>query len=114
MPTADKRAHERYEVELDVDLVRGETNVGARTINLSRGGMLLRAPTDPPLAVGQRVRLTFRVPDLEAPIGCDADVRWRNRVDATEVGVQFTSGLRAKEVWALGRLLERLRNADAD
>ncbi len=110
MPTADKRAYERYEVELEVDLARGETTIGARTVNLSRGGMLMHAAIDPPLAVGQRVHLTFRLPDLATPIGCDADVRWRNRVDPTEVGVQFVTGLRAKEVWALGRLLERLRD----
>ena len=110
--SVEKRAHDRYDVELEVSIVRGGDELDARSINLSRGGLLLHAPMQPALRIGDRVRVSFSVPDLEAPIGCDAAVRWTSRVDPAVVGVQFSSGMRAKEVWALGRLLERLR-ADA-
>lgn len=108
--SVEKRAHDRYDVELDVSVTRDGTELEARSINLSRGGLLLHAPIDPALKIGERIRISFVVPDLDKPLACDGAVRWTSRVDPAVVGVQFASGLRAKEVWALGRLLERLRS----
>jgi hypothetical protein len=109
MPSIEQRAHARYNVDHAVEMGRQDELTAGRTINLSRGGMLVSVPIEPALSVGERVTLSFSVPDLEAPIRCKAEVRWANRVDRTIVGVQFVTGLRAKEAWALGRFLERIR-----
>jgi hypothetical protein len=110
MTAIEQRAHARYSVEHPVEVGRGEARTEGRTINLSRGGLLASIPISPPLKMGERVGVTLRVPDLEAAIVCQAEVRWANRVDETIVGLQFVTGLRAKEAWALGRFLERIRD----
>ncbi len=104
----DKRQTARYLVEQPVDIVRDGTASRGTTINMSLGGLCLRADLSPPARVGDRVRLRFRVPTLEEPIEVDATVRWRNEVDTATIGVQFSTGLRAKQTFALGRYLTSL------
>ena len=69
--------------------------------NLSLGGAY-SCPAS--LGMGERVHVTFRLPTLEDPVATGATVRW-----ATDegVGVQF-DGLRARDVWALGKFFESL------
>lgn len=75
------------------------------TQNISLGGMLANVPLDPALRMGERVHVSFSVPQSADPIEADAEVRWAN---ATSAGLQFVTGLRAKHTWALGKFLEGL------
>lgn len=108
MAGAEHRAHPRFEVDHEVDVTRAGSTASGRMRNLSRSGMLVVTAIDPALRVGERVAVSFRVPDLEAPIGCQAEVRWVSDVDRSVVGLHFVTGMRAKEAWALGRFLDRL------
>jgi len=108
MPPSEKRAITRYQVEIEMRVVSadGQETIG-RTLNLSLGGALVRVPSTPPLRVGDRVRISFSVPEVVTPLSASADVRWTDDLDDTIVGLQWVTGLRAKETWALGRFLEK-------
>ena len=88
------RVEQRLAVEIEID---GAHHTAASR-NVSTGGMFIE--TELALKVGQRFKLTFAVPAQKDPIAAEAEVRW---VEAGGVGVRFI-GLRAKDVWALGRL----------
>lgn len=107
MPPNDKRASTRYQVEIDMHVVAEGREATGRTLNLSLGGSLVLVPATPPLRVGERVQISFRVPELAAPLTASADVRWVGDLDEALVGLQFATGFRAKETWALGRFLEK-------
>lgn len=107
MSPHDKRTSTRHEVELDMQVIRAGQAALARTVNLSLGGALVRVPAELSLKVGERVEISFRLPDLPEPLSARADVRWVGDLDDGLVGLQFASGFRAKETWALGRFLER-------
>lgn len=107
MAASDKRASTRYEVEIEMHVAAEGREAIGRTLNLSLGGTLVHVPVDPPLRVGERVRVSFRVPELATPMAASADVRWVGDLDERLVGLQFSTGFRAKETWALGRFLER-------
>lgn len=103
----EQRASTRYDVEIEMEVARGEVPTHALTINLSIGGALIRVSAEPLLRVGEVVTVSFRLPDLDKPLSARAGVRWVNDVDTSIVGLQFMTGFRAKETWALGRFLER-------
>jgi len=107
MAPHDKRTSTRFQVEIDIQLMHGEQRALGRTVNLSLGGVLLRASTEIPIKVGDRVEVSIRLPDLDRPLVAKADVRWINHHDPELVGIQFVTGFRAKETWALGRFLDR-------
>lgn len=107
MPPSDKRASTRYQVEIDMHVVAEGREATGRTLNLSLGGSLVLVPATPPLRVGERVQISFQVPELAAPLTASADVRWVGDLDEALVGLQFATGFRAKETWALGRFLEK-------
>lgn len=107
MAPHDKRTNTRFPVEIDIQLVHREQQVLGRTVNLSLGGALLRVPAEIPIKVGDRVEASIRLPDLDRPLLAKADVRWINDRDPELVGIQFVTGFRAKETWALGRFLDR-------
>jgi hypothetical protein len=44
---------------------------------------------------------------LHDPIRAEAEIRWIDRSSAASCGVQFMTGLRAREVWAINRLHAR-------
>src|SRR5690606_39730182 len=106
-PAHEKRTSTRYQVEIAMQVTRAGRSWPALTENLSLGGALVRVTTEPPLRVGDRVALAFEIPELDAPLTARADVRWVGRLDQTLIGLQFVTGFRAKETWALGRFLER-------
>jgi hypothetical protein len=110
MVGVEQRAHPRFVVDHAIEIVRDDETVTGRMRNLSRTGTLVATPFEPQLRLGDRVSLSFRVPDLEVPIACKAEVRWVDDVDRSTVGLQFTTGLRAREAWALGKFLDRLRD----
>ena len=108
MPPSEKRASTRYQVEIDMQVVTsdGQETTG-HTLNMSLGGALVRVPLPAPLRVGDRVQISFRVPELPTPLSAFADVRWTDDLDDTIVGLQWVTGLRARETWALGRFLDK-------
>ena len=101
----ERRTSERHDIELSVEIARGESKVTAQTEDLSIGGMRLKMPDDAePFRSGEKVTLTFHLPDLSAPIEVPAEVRWIDRIFGTRAGLQFTKGLRAAHVWAIDRV----------
>ena len=81
--------------------VNGQTHETSIT-NLSLGGAQLDFAER--LALGQRVRLLFHIPERSDAIEVDATVRWSGTND---VGLQF-AGLRPKEVWLLNQYFASL------
>lgn len=71
------------------------------TRNLSLGGVFIEAEERPPY--GSRVKVRFQLPNQEAPIEIGAAVRW---TESGGFGVQF-DGLRARDVWSLGKFLDQ-------
>ena len=100
---SDKRRATRHPVDLPCTL-RDEatrTELATRIVNLSIGGAAVSHARAP---MGQRLHVTFRVPQAAEAIAIGAIVRWSTD---REVGLQF-DGLRPKEVWALSKFFESL------
>jgi hypothetical protein len=97
---APLRAH-RYEVELEVELTVAEQHLHGTTRTISLGGAFIASPMRP--AFNTRVQLEIAVPDRHQPIAVGGVVRWS---DARGFGVQF-DGLRAHDVWVLGKFFEQ-------
>jgi hypothetical protein len=100
----NRRSATRHDVDITATLAVG--GAGAPAVpcvikNLSLGGAQLESQR---LPMGERVFLTFRLPTLEDPVATAAVVRWASE---NGVGVQF-DGLRARDVWALGKYFESL------
>jgi hypothetical protein len=64
----------------------------------------MRIELEGPSEVGEGMKVRFRLRGLVDAIEADAVVRWQDRLDPRVCGIQFTTGLRAKEVWAINRL----------
>lgn len=107
MAPHEKRASTRYTVSIDTEVTRGGDRLSARMTNLSLGGALIELSVEPRVRVGERIEVAFRLPDLDKPLCAKAEIRWLSGGDESAVGVQFVTGFRAKETWALGRFLER-------
>jgi c-di-GMP-binding flagellar brake protein YcgR len=107
MPPSDKRVSTRYQVEIEMQVTCDGRETTARTLNLSLSGALVHVPTRTPLRVGDKILITFHVPELVPAVMAGAVVRWVGDLDDALVGLQFSTGLRAKETWALARFLER-------
>jgi hypothetical protein len=100
----NRRTSTRHEVDIACTLAVGGAGGAAEPCkikNLSLGGAQLESRK---LPMGERVHVTFRLPTLEDPVATAAVVRWCNEQG---VGVQF-DGLRARDVWALGKYFESL------
>jgi hypothetical protein len=96
---SDKRTHARFPIRLPLVLVHGEGQHAAFSGDIGLGGMFVH--TQAPLPFGARIEVRMRLPALETEISVAATIRWQNREG---MGIQF-HGLRAREVWALNRLL---------
>lgn len=105
MAFEDKRRTKRFDVQLALRISRGDEVVTGMTQNLSLGGMLASVDIDPPLQLGDKVQVSFSVPQLADPVEVEAEVRW---TAGAVIGLQFAAGLRAKQTWALGKFLESL------
>lgn len=110
----EKRRSDRYPVSQPAAIRRaeGEAEAIASMSNLSLGGARLRLEVEPALTVGEAVVVSFSIPTLPTPLVAKARVRWRSEVDRHSVGVQFVTGFRARETWALGRYLDTLPRAE--
>lgn len=107
MAFEDKRRTKRFDVQLAVRVRRGDEEVSGMTQNLSLGGMLASVDFEPAVQLGDKVRVSFCVPQLAEPIEVEAEVRW---TAGTGTGFQFAAGLRAKQTWALGKFFDSLAN----
>lgn len=105
----EQRTTPRFAVDITAAVTVDEVPHIGRICNLSRGGALIRVPRGAGLGVGGKVDVSFSLPELDAPLSARAEVRWVSQGDQDTVGVQFVTGFRAKETWALGRMFERLR-----
>lgn len=107
MGAIENRKTERFETVLAIRIDRGGVVVEGTTVNLSLGGTLVRARLEPKPKIGERMSIALSLPTLGEPLRADAEVRWIGVAD--ELGLQFATGFRAKETWALGQWLDRMR-----
>jgi c-di-GMP-binding flagellar brake protein YcgR len=103
---SERRDNQRFDYEVLVQVTRGELSFQCTSEDVSTGGMRLRLEGPPP-RVGERLRVEFKLPLLADPIRAEAEVRWIDRSSSASCGVQFMTGLRAREVWAINRLHAR-------
>ena len=96
---SDKRLHARYPIRLPVVLIYRESEHDGFSGDIGFGGMFVH--TEAQLPFGERVILRVQLPGLKAESTITATIRWKNRQG---MGIQFHS-LRAREAWALNRLL---------
>lgn len=94
------RSTRRFDQRLLIEYSTGEEWVSSLTKNLSLGGVFVECATKMPY--GTRVKLRFHVPTQKERIEVSGQIRW---VDESGFGVQF-DGLRARDVWALGKFFE--------
>lgn len=99
----DKRRSERVDVQLSLQATWADTEFTGMILNVSLGGVLAEIELEPAPKVGDLLTLCFSLPALTEPVEVEAQVRWTS---SRGLGLQFVRGLRAKETWALGRLLD--------
>jgi len=97
----EHRKQQRFDRHIEIEYAVGETWKTGHSRNMSVGGMYIEAAERLPL--GTKVKLRFRVPTQKDLIEVGAQVRWS---ESTGFGVQF-DGLRARDVWALGKFFEQ-------
>lgn len=103
---SERRDNQRFDLEVVVQVKRGDETQQWPSDDVSAGGMRLRVAGEAP-KVGERFELSFRLPLLAAPVEATGQVRWVVPGAPTVCGIQFTTGLRAREVWAINRLHTR-------
>jgi hypothetical protein len=96
------RSSQRFDVQLDIEVTFGDQKHVSKSRNLSLGGAFVDSSVKPPF--NARVSLRFNIPNQREAIQVGGVVRW---VDPGGFGVQF-DGLRARDVWALGKYFESL------
>jgi type IV pilus assembly protein PilZ len=74
---ADRRSHDRFDVEWDVDCVADDTFLYASITNISAMGIFVQ--TTKPLAVGTRLMLAFSPPGHQS-FKLEGKVAWVNKV----------------------------------
>ena len=73
-PSAQRRTHPRYSVDLDVSLGSDHNFYSGFAENLSAGGIFVATHLLKP--VGSQIEVTIHVPDSEVPIRGRGEVRW--------------------------------------
>lgn len=106
---SERRINQRYAVRLAVEIDFNGQNLKCSAADVSIGGIKLEFGQPLPISVGDQVGVTLRLPALDDAVAASAVVRWVDRVDERVCGVQFTRGLRAREVWAINRLFDAAR-----
>jgi hypothetical protein len=97
---AETRAHPRYAVEIDAEVLVGERRIPARTKNISRGGIAMTA--DSALAIGATVTVSLALVFDEAaksePLPVQGRVVWCSPLhkESYQLGVMFV-GVRSEE-----------------
>jgi uncharacterized protein (TIGR02266 family) len=98
--TTQKRTSERFARQLPIEYGTDGSWHEGTTRNVSLGGVFVECATR--FAFGTKLTFRFRVPTQKEPIEVGGQVRW---ADHTGMGVRF-DGLRARDVWALGKFFE--------
>jgi hypothetical protein len=70
----ERRRHERFALEAQVELLRGGNVETLSAINISAGGILLINDRNVECAIGEDIRVHFNVADLAPPFSIDATV----------------------------------------
>ncbi|MCA9709568.1 MAG: PilZ domain-containing protein [Myxococcales bacterium] len=104
MSSRYKRANTRYMVRLETQIIHGDQSTTGWIVDLSLGGALVEVSSEASIRVGSRLDVSFGLPELDQPLTAKAEVRW---VEEHAIGIQFVTGFRAKQTWALGKFLER-------
>jgi Tfp pilus assembly protein PilZ len=99
----ERRGSLRIPLSTDVNVTRDGDTFAAVSTNVSTGGMLLDTGEKYP-QVGDVLVLEFEIPGLEEKVTTNVVVRWADTVRANLIGVEFTAGLRAREVYAIAQL----------
>ena len=94
----DHRTNSRHAVDVDARLQIGTTTVGCKLSNLSMGGAFVLGPT---LPIDSHVTLFLTLPLIDGVLEAPCSVRWSTDEGC---GLQF-DGLRALDVWALGKYI---------
>ncbi len=101
----EHRSERRFECRLPVELTHEGRSYTLESRNLSLGGIFL--PTELELPFGAHVQVRFRTGMQSEPVVVDGEVRWSGSPEEPGIGVRF-AGLRARDVWALNKLFEKL------
>lgn len=101
-----QRKHERYDYEQDIQLVSedGETYYG-RLQNFSMGGAFVQLATMPEF--GSKVILHIDLPGVPDTCKIPCFVRWTKPNVGAGIQFEYT---RPIEVWALSKLIRRLKD----
>lgn len=100
-----QRIHERYECDIDAEVVREGLVTSAQVRDISLGGVLF--VSDVTFEYGDTLTLRFQIPGLKRVSELEAIVRW---VGHAGTGVQFLK-IRAYEVWGLNQLFRAAQAA---
>lgn len=88
----DQRQHPRYAIELDAEIVVGETIVSGRTRDISRGGFCVLASQPVPVNASCEVKLAlvFSENQFSEHLALVATVQWCTRIkNAYQIGIKF-------------------------
>lgn len=88
---ADRRVHDRFDVEWAVDCVASDTFLYALITNISEMGIFVK--TNDPLRIGTKLRLTFAPPGGES-FELEGSVAWVNRVKPDGENINPGMGIR--------------------
>jgi hypothetical protein len=100
----NNRQHLRIDFVSGVEIVVAGAAQGARTVNISQGGVFIETPQPP--ALDAKVVLRIALPGVPETCAIPCIVRWGKGDEG--VGLQFEN-LRAIEVWAINKLLKTLQ-----
>ena len=97
----EKRSHDRYAIQLEIVLVRGDERHVGQTRDLSLGGIFVH--TVAPLRFATELELHISLPALKYEGQIPSIVRWSGEGG---LGLAFRS-LRARDVHAFNQLFKR-------
>jgi len=93
--SSEQRAHPRYAIELDCELLVDERSVRGRTRDISKGGFSMLSPADTRTVAGGlpctiRVSLVFSDTEFSEQLTLQGVVMWCTHMKAgTQIGVRF-------------------------
>ena len=90
----DQRQHPRYAIELDAEIIVGETIVTGRTRDISRGGFCVLANQPLPVHTGCEVKLAlvFSENQFSEHLALAATVQWCTPIkSAYQIGIKFSA-----------------------
>ena len=99
----ERRTSLRIPLTTDVNVERDGDAFAAMSVNISTGGLMIDTGERHP-AVGDEFALSFAIPGLDEAVVAPVVVRWTDAMRPNLVGVEFTTGLRAREVYAIAQL----------